>query len=190
MDPLVASWSLDHIDCSIWLEEGDTAIVHGSNFAGDSCSFELIRVPGDEVALFDLVFDWRSTNWWESTLPQEVEKELKSAAERKLSAWESQVRKILSWLPSGQWKKGPGNDYQFEYAVLAFLKDSLSEYGGLKTNTAVSRLLDIPVSTVVERIRECRNRGLLTIPGKGIRGHSVMTTKARKLLIEKGVIGA
>ena len=190
MDALVANWSLDRIECSSWFEEGDSAQVFGSNSAGDSCIFELIRVPGDDVALFDFNIDWRSTNWWESVLPQDVQSQLWKAADKKLSGWESEIRKILTWLPSGQWKKGPGNDYEFEYSVLAFLKESLSEFGGLKTNTTIAKLLEIPLSTAVERMRECRNRGLLSVPGQGIRGQSVMNAKARNLLKEKGVISA
>lgn len=190
MDAQVANWSIDRIECVAWFEEGDSAQVYGSNFAGDTCFFELFKVPENDVAMFDFNIDWRSANWWESVLPKDVEKQLWPDAERRLNAWETEVRKILSWLPSGQWKKGPGNDYEFEYSVLAFLKETLSEFGGLKTNTTIAKLLDIPLSTAVERIRECKKRGLLSVPGQGIRGYSVMTTKVRKLLIKEGIINA
>jgi hypothetical protein len=190
VDALIANWSIDRIESAAWFEEGDSALVFGSNLAGDSCTFELFRVPDDDVALFDFNIDWVSNSWWESVLPNEVQSQLWPEAEKRLVAWDSQVKKILTWLPSGQWKKGPGNDFEFEYAVLAFLKDSLSEFGGLKTNYVISKLLQIPLSTTVERVRESRNRGLLSVPGQGIRGHSVMTAKARKILKEKGVISA
>ncbi len=190
MDPLIANWSIDRIECDSWAIEGDTAVVYGSNSAGDSCSFILIRVPDNEVALFDLVFDWRSTNWWESILPDDIQLELWGEAEDLLNEWCTQIERILSWLPRGQWKKGPSNDYQFEYSVLAFLIQTLTEFGGRKTNNTVSKLLGIPLTTSVERVRECRKRGLLSNPGQGIRGQSKLTAKATKILIEKGVISA
>ncbi len=190
LDALVAVWSIDRIESAAWFDEGDSALIFGSNSAGDTCSFELYRVPDNDVAMFDFAFDWRSENWWESVLPNQVESQLWPEAERLLGEWDLQIKRILTWLPQGQWKKGPGNDYEFEYAVLAFLKESLSEFGGLKTNAVISRLLKIPLSTAVERIRECRNRGLLSVPGQGIRGHSTMTAKAKKQLKEKGVLSA
>lgn len=190
MDAQVALWSVDRIESSAWFFEGDSALVYGSNSAGDSCTFELYKVPEDDVALVDFNINWVSNNWWESVLPKDVEEQLWPEAVKILKSWENQVNNILTWLPSGLWKKGPGNDYEFEYAALAFLKESLSEFGSLRTNHEISRLLSIPMSTSVERIRECRKRGLLSVPGQGIRGQSFMTAKARKLLTEKGVISA
>jgi hypothetical protein len=190
VDSLVAAWSIDRIECDSWSLEGDTAFVYGSNYSGDSCSFQLIRVPGDDIALIDLVFDWHTSNWWESVLPDEIQSDLWGKADVLLNEWRTQIERILTWLPRGQWSKGPGIDYQFEYSVLAFLIEKLAEFGGRKTNDTISKLLGIPLSTAVERVRECRSRGLLTNPGQGIRGQSRMTTKAMKILIEKGVIDA
>lgn len=189
MDPQVATWSIDRIESSAWFTEGDSAVVYGSNFAGDTCSFELMRIP-DDVVVLDFEVDWYSKDWWESIRPEDIQSDLSDEAEHQLVQWESDVRKILSQLPNGKWRKGPSNDYELEYALLALLTEKLSSFGSLRTNWVVSRLLSIPTSTAVERIRECRNRGLLSSPGQGIRGQSVMTAKARKLLKEKGVKNA
>ena len=188
MEAFVANWWVDRIESNSWFQEGDAARVFGSNSAGDSCSFQIYKIPEGDVALLDINFDWKSENWWDSVTPSYVKNLLQLEAVQKLTEWEAQIQNILSWLPTGLWKKGPGNDFQFEYSALAFLKDELSEFGGLKTNEVISKLLKIPMSTVVQRIRECRNRGLLSSPGQGIRGHSILTAKARKLLEERGVI--
>lgn len=190
MDSNSQIWSVDRIECSSWREEGDRAEVFASNWSGDSCSFYLYRIPNEDVALVDFNLVTSSSDWWQTIHPKELESSLWEEAEKKLSDWNSEIDKILSWIPPGLWKKGPENDYAMEYAALAYLKETLTEFGGLKTNTVLARLLGIPVTTVVERVRECRNRGFLTTPGKGIRGKSQLTSKATKLLMEKGVIRA
>lgn len=189
MDPQVATWSIDRIESPAWFEDGNVAMVYGSNFAGDTCSFEIMRVP-DDIVVIDFKVDWYSKDWWESIRPEEIQSELRDVAESRLVEWEVDVKKILSRLPKGKWSKGPSNDNDFEYALLAFLIETLSRFGSLRTNWVVAKLLSIPTSTAVERIRESRSRGLLSTPGQGIRGQSVITAKARKLLKEKGVKGA
>lgn len=186
MDPQVATWSIDRIESSAWFTDGDLAMVYGSNFAGDTCSFQMMRIPEDVVVL-DFEVDWYSSNWWESTRPEDIQSDLSDEAELQLVQWESDVRKVLSRLPNGKWRKGPANDYELEYALLAFLIETLSRFGSLRTNWVVAKLLSIPTSTAVERIRESRGRGLLSAPGQGVRGQSAITAKARKLLKQKGV---
>jgi hypothetical protein len=131
-----------------------------------------------------------SPDWWESTRPEEIESTLSQDAIKRLKAWEREIQKIISWLPEGQWSRGPSNNSELEYAVLAFLQVTLGDFGGGRSNATIANLLAIPISTAIERVRESRHRGFLSSPGKGIRGQSILTTKARKLLKEKGVISA
>lgn len=190
MEPQVNIWGVDRIDCSSWFKAGDSAVVYGSNWAGDSCTFELYKIAADEISVVNLQLSMMSPDWWESTDPSEVETTLSREAKRKLDVWESEIRKITSWLPQGQWSRGPGNNSDLEYAVLAFLQVTLGEFGGGRSNATIAYLLSVPLSTAIERVRESRNRGFLSGPGKGIRGQSKLTSRARKLLIERGVISA
>lgn len=190
MDSLVALWQIDRIDCASWFKAGDRAFIFGSNWAFDTCSFELFRLEDGETSLINFQFSMVSPDWWESTRPEDIESTLSQDAIKRLNGWEREIQKIISWLPSGQWRRGPGNGFDLEYAVLAFLHETLGEFGGGKSNETIANLLSIPISTSIERVRESRSRGLLSGPGKGIRGQSKMTAKAKKLLEAKGVISA
>jgi len=190
MDPQVSIWGVDRIDCSSWFKAGDSAVVYGSNWAGDSCTFELYKLAKNEIAVVNSQLSMLSPEWWESTHPLDFESTLSQEAQKRLDAWETEVYKIISWLPEGQWSRGPGNNSELEYAVLAFLQVTLGEFGGGRSNATIANLLSVPMSTAIERVRESRHRGFLSAPGKGIRGQSILTARARKLLKEKGVMSA
>ena len=190
MDPQVSIWGVGRIDCSSWFKAGDSAVVYGSNWAGDSCTFELYKLAKNEIAVVNSQLSMLSPDWWESTHPVDFESTLSQEAQRKLDAWDTEIHKIISWLPEGQWSRGPGNNSELEYAVLAFLQVTLGEFGGGRSNATIANLLSVPMSTAIERVRESRHRGFLSAPGKGIRGQSILTARARKLLTEKGVMSA
>ena len=190
MDPKVSIWGVDRIDCSSWFKAGDSAVVYGSNWAGDSCTFELYKLAENEIAIVNSQLSMMSPDWWESMDPSDIESTLSQEAQRKLDTWVTEIHKIISWLPEGQWSRGPGNSSDLEYAVLAFLQVTLGEFGGRRSNATISNLLSVPMSTAIERVRESRERGFLSAPGKGIRGQSILTARARKLLTEKGVMSA
>lgn len=183
-------WSIDRIQCDSWRVEGDRAIAHASSEFGATCSFTLLRIPDKDVALVDFNLSDLAPEWWQVINPKDLEKRLLAETIKQLNEWNKSIENILTWIPIGAWKKGPENDYSLEYASLAYLKETLSKFGGLKTNSTLGDLLGVPVTTVVERIRECRNRNLLTAPGKGVRGTSTLTSKAMKLLEQKGVRSA
>lgn len=190
MDPLYSTWSIERIVASSFSRSGDKARVEASNWAGDNCTLVLGWIPAGRPPVLDFFLDSSSANWWEHYVASDVEAQVASDALRILKEWEKENQRIVQLVPHGQWAKGPNNDYQFEYAVFALLRERLGEFGGLRTNEEISIRLDIPASTAKERVRECRARGLLTEPGKGIRGKGSLTAKARRILIEKGVISA
>lgn len=79
----------------------------------------------------------------------------------------------------GKWPKGIIASDE-EYAKVAYLYTKIVTSRSKNTNVALSMAMQVPVSTVKERIRTCRERGLITSPGKGKRG--VLTIKACNLL--------
>lgn len=90
-------------------------------------------------------------------------------------------------LTKGPWRKGCTPD-PIEYAKLAavYVK-TLNESHRHSTNLILAIHYQVPVVTIKERIRKCRMMGLLTYPGKGIRGKSAMTYKAIEMLREAEV---
>lgn len=46
----------------------------------------------------------------------------------------------------------------------------------------IAEIYNLPVSTVKERVRKCRELGYLTSPGKGKSNNSRLTDKAKEIL--------
>ena len=190
MDPRFVMWDIDLIRADAWNSPLDMAYAEASDYAGNSCAFTLVLISESESVVTDF-----STSAYEQLLQDElsgysIQDLVVPLAENLLSNWNKEINVIVEWLPKGRWKKGPGSLYEFEYAGLAFLVQTLSEFGGKKTTQQVASLLEIEMTTAKERIRICREQGLLTVAGKGVRGSSEITTKARKLLEKEGVIDA
>lgn len=82
----------------------------------------------------------------------------------------------------GKWAKGVIASDE-EYAKVAYLYTEIVTSRSKNTNVVLSEAMRVPVSTVKERLRRCRERGLITSPGKGKRG--VLTIKACNLLGDK-----
>ena len=82
-------------------------------------------------------------------------------------------------IPQGYWKIGVTASNR-EYAKVAYLYTETLLTKSANTNLILAMAMGVPVSTVKERIRECRERGLITLPGKGKRG--LLTLKACSLL--------
>jgi Mn-dependent DtxR family transcriptional regulator len=79
----------------------------------------------------------------------------------------------------GRWPKGIITSDE-EYAKVAYLYTETLITNSKNTNLILAMAMQVPISTVKERIRKCRERGLLTMPGKGKRG--MLTIKACALL--------
>jgi predicted transcriptional regulator len=82
-------------------------------------------------------------------------------------------------ITQGRWEVGVSAS-DLEYAKIAYLYTETLITKSPNTNLILAMAMGVPISTVRERIRECRERGLITSPGKGKRG--VLTLKACSLL--------
>ena len=82
-------------------------------------------------------------------------------------------------ITQGRWLVGiPASD--LEYAKIAYFYTETLLTKSKNTHLILAMAMGVPVSTVKERIRKCRKRGLITSPGKGKRG--LLTLKACSLL--------
>lgn len=82
-------------------------------------------------------------------------------------------------ISQGYWEDGVSAS-DLEYAKVAYLYTETLITKKQKSNLILAMAMGVPVSTVKERVRECRERGLITSPGKGKRG--LLTLKACSLL--------
>ena len=190
MDSKVVKWRIRFIRADAWESRGDKAYVEASNYAGNSCSFTLVLISESQP----VVVNFSSSSYEQLLLEKlsgfSIQDLVVPLAENMLKKWNKEIQIIVELLPKGRWKKGPGSNYELEYAVLAFLVEKLSEFGGHKTIKRIASLLEIEISTAKERVRICRESELLTEAGKGFRGSSEITNKARKILEKEGVIDA
>ena len=81
----------------------------------------------------------------------------------------------------GRWPQGVIASDE-EYAKVAYLYTETLISNRKNSHIILAMAMQVPVSTVKERIRVCKERGLLTIPGHGKRG--MLTVKACTLLKE------
>lgn len=90
--------------------------------------------------------------------------------------------------PAGQARGGSGKDPLF-YASQARLYVELMEAGYANPVEVLAERQGAKVGTVQSRLRKARELGLLTKPGKGIKGRSVLTERGRRLIEESGESG-
>jgi hypothetical protein len=69
-----------------------------------------------------------------------------------------------------------------DYAKFAKLCELTSLCDTKNAHLVLAMHLNLPCSTITERVREAKRRGLLTQPGRGIRSKIFMTDKAKELL--------
>jgi predicted transcriptional regulator len=92
-------------------------------------------------------------------------------------------------IKKGKWPIGETPD-PIEYVKLAALYvETVYDRGNYKTNLILAAYYEVPCSVIKERIKKCREMGLLTYPGKGVIGRSSMTYKAVEMLREARLVG-
>lgn len=69
-----------------------------------------------------------------------------------------------------------------DYAEFARLCELTSLCNTKNAHLVLAMHLNVPCSTITERVREAKRRGLLTKPGRGVRSRIFMTDKAKELL--------
>lgn len=69
-----------------------------------------------------------------------------------------------------------------DYAEFARLCELTSLCNTKNAHLVLAIHLNVPCSTITERVREAKRRGLLTKPGRGVRSRIFMTDKAKELL--------
>lgn len=74
------------------------------------------------------------------------------------------------------------NMTDLDYANFAKLCELTSLCNTRNSHLVLAMHLNVPCTTITERVREAKRRGLLTQPGRGVRSKLFMTDKAKELL--------
>jgi hypothetical protein len=183
-------WKVIGISCSSWGLPEDEAQLTFSNERNELFEFTLYKTENRELELknLHLMFDLNRVADYQkfmSTLP-----DFKKKAAMELKKWNMQLFEICELMPEGKWVKNSNTFLDLNFALTAYFVELLGKHGGLQSVRKMSEWLGIDEATAKERIRIVRERGFLSSPGKGVRGASQITAKARKLLEKEGVIDA
>ncbi len=182
-------WNIDRIQCSSWKNTNDVANVELSNFAMDSVSFQVVRTPDGDIVPFNSTSDFRSEDWYFWTSEADAIDSQILKVDEELNQWQSNIDIATQWLQPDKWfvKRGQAVDESL-WAGLAYLFNLRASMFEPKIIEALAGDMKINVSLAKERIRKLRDKGFLSIAGRGNAGEGEITKKAIEILIEKGLI--
>ena len=188
MDVAATSWSFTVQRCQSWERAGDTARVSASNYVGDSLDFMVALHPDGYAAFFDVDSYLYSAHYLPFEGDNVIRENLIDDIEDFLGNWQKRINLLRTKLSPKNWPKTKGiaADDQL-YALVALLYEERAQVGETAITEALAGDMDVSLSTCKERIRKTREKGFLSMPGKGAGGQAEITNNARKLLKERGV---
>ena len=184
-----AMWSIDSIQCSSWKKTNDVANVEISNFAMDSVSFQVVRTPDGDIVPFNSSSDFRSEDWyfWTSVADAIDSQILK--VDEELNQWQSNIDIATQWVEPRNWLVRRGQAVEESvWAGLAYLFNLRASMFEAKIIEALAEDMKVDTSLAKERVRKLRDKGFLSVAGRGNAGEGEITKSAIEILIEKGLI--
>jgi hypothetical protein len=186
-----SSWSIDSIQCSSWKNTNDLANIEISNFAGDSISFQVIRTPDGDIVPFDASSDFRSDDWYFWTSESDAIDSQIFEVQTELIQWQANVDIATQWVQPKNWavRRGQGVD-ETVWAGLAYLFELRASMFEPKIVEELAWDMKVEPPLAKERIRKLRDKGFLSVAGRGNAGEGEITKSAIEILIEKGLMNA
>ena len=184
-----AMWSIDSIQCSSWKKTNDVANVEISNFAMDSVSFQVVRTPDGDIVPFNSSSDFRSEDWYFWTSEADAIDSQILKVDEELNQWQSNIDIATQWVEPINWlvRRGQAVD-ESVWAGLAYLFNLRASMFEAKIIEALAEDMKVDSSLAKERVRKLRDKGFLSVAGRGNAGEGEITKSAIEILIEKGLI--
>jgi hypothetical protein len=118
-----------------------------------------------------------------------VEEEIQKVVEGEISLWWSEVQRIKELLEYRAHTVSAGvSPSDSFYVLVAYLYGIRQVCSHRKIVECMAIDMGIKVDACRERIRQCRNKGFLTSPGRGKVGKGKLTKKAFLLLEQEGIL--
>ena len=183
------SWSIDSIQCSSWKNTNDVASIEISNFAMDSISFQVVRTPEGDIVPFNTSSDFRSNDWYEWTSETDAISSILFEVDKDLNEWQVNLDIAIKWVQPGNWlaRRGQAVDDTI-WAGLAYLFDLRASMYESKIVEALARDMKVEPLLAKERLRKLRDKGFLSVAGRGNAGEGSITKSAIEVLIERGLM--
>lgn len=184
-----SNWTIDSIQCSSWKYANDIASIEISNFAMDSVSFQVVRTPDGDIVPFNSASNFHSKDWYLWTSEADAVDSILLLVDRELNEWQANLDIARQWVNEDNWlvKRGQPVD-EAVWAGLAYLFNLRASKYESKIVEALAEDMNVSTLLAKERVRKIRDKGFLSIAGKGNAGEGVITTSAIEILIEKGLI--
>jgi len=185
----ISSWSIDSIQCSSWKNTNDVANIEISNFAMDSISFRVIRTPDGDIVPFDTSSDFRSEDWYFWTSESDAIDSQILKIETELVQWQANIDIAVDWVQPKNWlvRRGQAVD-DTVWAGLAYLFELRGSMFETKIVEALAKDMKVEPLLAKERIRKLRDKGFLSVAGRGNAGEGSITKSAMEVLIERGLM--
>jgi hypothetical protein len=185
----ISSWSIDSIQCSSWKNTNDVANVEISNFAMDSISFQVIRTPDGDIVPFDASSDFRSEDWYFWTSESDAIDSQILKVETELIQWQTNIDIATEWVQPKNWLVRRGQAVEESvWAGLAYLFELRGSMFETKIVEALAKDMKVEPLLAKERIRKLRDKGFLSVAGRGNAGEGSITKSAMEVLIERGLM--
>lgn len=187
----IASWSIDSIQCSSWKNTNDVANIEISNFAMDSISFQVVRTPDGDIVPITSSSNFMSEDWILWTSESDAIYSVILEVDKELNDWQANVDIAVQWVQPGNWlvRRGQAVDETI-WAGLAYLFHLRASMFEPKIVEALAWDMKVESLLAKERLRKLRDKGFLSVAGRGNAGEGSITKSAMTVLIEKGLMNA
>lgn len=184
-----SSWSIDSIQCSSWKNTNDVANIELSNLAMDTVSFQVVRTPDGDIVPFNSSSDFRSADWYFWTSESDAIDSQILKVDEELNQWQSYIDAAIEWVGPDKWlvRRGQAVD-ESVWASLAYLFQLRASMYEPKIVEALAWDMKVEPLRAKERLRKLRDKGFLSVAGRGNAGEGEITKSALNILIEKGLI--
>lgn len=184
-----SSWSIDSIQSSSWKNTNDLADVEISNFSMDTVFFQVARTPDGDAVPITSSSNFISEDWTLWTSESDAIDSVILEVDKELNDWQANIDIAIQWVQPRNWlvKRGQAVDETI-WAGLAYLFHLRASMFEPKIVEALAWDMKVEPLLAKERIRKLRDKGFLSIAGRGNAGEGEITKSATDILIEKGLI--
>lgn len=184
-----SSWSIDSIQSSSWKNTNDLANVDISNFSMDTVSFQVVRTPDGDIVPISSSSNFMSKDWTLWTSESDAIESVILEVDKELNDWQANVDIATQWVQPRNWlvRRGQAVDETI-WAGLAYLFHLRASMFEPKIVEALAWDMKVEPLLAKERLRKLRDKGFLSVAGRGNAGEGSITKSAMEVLIEKGLM--
>ena len=185
----ISSWSIDSIQSSSWKNTSDLANVEISNFSTDTVSFQVARTPDGDIVPITSSSNFMSKDWTLWTSETDAINSVILEVDKELNEWQANVDIAIQWVQPKSWfvRRGQAVDDTI-WAGLAYLFDLRASMCEPKIIEMLAWDMKVEPLLAKERIRKLRDKGFLSVAGRGNAGEGSITKSAMEVLIERGLM--